>query len=109
MGFSEYQKQSQKTALYPNHGHSFIYPTLRVAGEAGEVVEKIKKAIREDGGKITAERKKALQKEMGDLLWYLAQLVTETGIDLNEVAEGNIAKLLSRKERGVLPGDGDNR
>lgn len=108
MDFVEYQKQSQKTALYPGHGHSFIYPTLGLAGEAGEVVEKIKKAIREDGGEITAERKKALQKEMGDLLWYLSQLATETGIDLNEVAEGNLTKLLSRKERGVLHGDGDN-
>ncbi len=109
MDFSTYQKQSQRTALYPDHGHSFIYPTLGLAGEAGEVVEKIKKAIREDNGEITPARKKALQKEMGDLLWYLSQLATETGINLNEVAEGNIAKLLSRKERGVLHGDGDNR
>jgi NTP pyrophosphatase (non-canonical NTP hydrolase) len=109
MDFSEYQKRSRETAIYPGKDKDFIYPALGVAGEAGEVIEKIKKAVREDSGKITAERKEALQKEMGDLLWYLAQLATETGIDLNQVAEENLAKLLSRKERGKLRGDGDNR
>lgn len=109
MDFSQYQKQSRKTALYPDLGEDFVYPALGVAGEAGEVLENVKKVIRDDGRKITKERKDSLKKEMGDLLWYLAQLATEFNIDLNDVAEENLRKLLSRKERGVLHGDGDNR
>jgi NTP pyrophosphatase (non-canonical NTP hydrolase) len=43
MTFKEYQKKSRKTAIYPNKGKNFIYPTLGVASEAGEVANKIKK------------------------------------------------------------------
>ncbi len=109
MHFSKYQKESRKTALYPDLGEDFVYPALGVAGEAGEVVEKVKKVLRDDGRKITPERKEAIKKEMGDLLWYLAQLATEFDIDLNDVAEENLKNLLSRKKRGTLRGDGDNR
>ncbi len=109
MDFSKYQKESRKTALYPDLGEDFVYPALGVAGEAGEVVENVKKVLRDDGRKITTERKEAIKKEMGDLLWYLAQLATEFDIDLNDVAEENLKKLRSRKKRGTLHGDGDNR
>jgi NTP pyrophosphatase (non-canonical NTP hydrolase) len=109
MTFEEYQKKSRKTALYPGTGGNFIYPVLGLCGESGEVAEKIKKAVRDDGGEITAERKKELEKELGDVLWYLSQLATELGLSLDKIAETNIKKLYSRLDRGKLHGSGDNR
>jgi NTP pyrophosphatase (non-canonical NTP hydrolase) len=69
----------------------------------------VKKALRDDGGVLTEERRAALAAELGDVLWYAAQLATEAGLDLDEIAEDNLAKLLSRKERNVLQGSGDTR
>ncbi len=107
--FSEYQKESRKTAVYPNAGNNFIYPTLGLAGEAGEVAEKIKKVIRDKNGVIDEETKEKIAKELGDVLWYVAQLCTELGLSMEEVARKNLEKLFSRKERGVLHGEGDER
>lgn len=109
MNFEEYQKKSRKTAQYPSVGGNFVYPTLGLAGEAGEVAEKIKKVIRDDGGEVTAEKKKELEKELGDVLWYVSQIATEIGLSLEKIASGNIEKLYSRLERGKLRGSGDDR
>lgn len=109
MTFEEYQVASRKTALYPNTGSNFIYPTLGLVGEAGEVAEKIKKVLRDADGVLTDETREKITKELGDVLWYLAQLSTEIGVQLDDVATQNIAKLQSRLDRGVLHGNGDNR
>lgn len=108
MDLSEYQRLSRRTAEYPREAW-LAYPTLGLASEAGEVAGHAKKAIRDDGGTVSEERKAAMSKELGDVLWYVAQIATELGLDLGEVAEQNLAKLLSRKERGVLSGSGDDR
>lgn len=109
MNFEQYQEKSRVTAKYPNADDNYVYPTLGLAGEAGEVAEKIKKVIRDKGGKIDDETREAIKKELGDVLWYLAQLATELKISLEDVATGNLAKLYDRMERGKLSGDGDNR
>lgn len=109
MDFKEYQEKSRKTAGYPAIGHPLIYPTLGLVNEAGEVAGKIKKVFRDKGGQINEETREALQAELGDVLWYLAQICTELGLSLEEVAEANIAKLYDRLDRGVIRGDGDNR
>ncbi len=109
MTFEEYQINSRKTALYPDLGNNFIYPALGLSGEAGEVSEKIKKIIRDDNGVVTDVKREELKKELGDVLWYIAQLCTEFGLKMDEVAEFNVEKLRSRRERGVLHGSGDNR
>lgn len=113
MNFADYQTESRKTAIYMNAGNNFVYPTLGLAGETGEVVEKIKKLMRNDGiveaKDIDSEKKAELKKEIGDVLWYAAQLCTELGIEMNECAELNIEKLQNRQERGVLHSEGDNR
>jgi NTP pyrophosphatase (non-canonical NTP hydrolase) len=109
MDFDEYQKKSSSTAVYPDIGRNFIYPTLGLADESGEVVGKIKKVIRDDGGVMTEDKKIEIKKELGDVLWYLSQLATELNIKLSDVAEANIEKLASRMDRGVLQGSGDNR
>ncbi|HEX3692744.1 MAG TPA: nucleoside triphosphate pyrophosphohydrolase family protein [Solirubrobacteraceae bacterium] len=108
MDLSEYQRLSRRTAEYPREAW-IAYPALGLAGEAGEVAEHAKKAIRDDRGTISDERKSAMAKELGDVLWYVAQVATELGLDLDQIAEQNLAKLLSRQERGVLSGSGDDR
>ena len=109
MTFQEYQDEARKTAIYPNKDNNFIYPTLGLAGEAGEVAEKIKKVIRDGNGIVTEEKKTEITKELGDVLWYVANLAKELGISMDDVAQKNIEKLQSRQQRGELHGSGDNR
>jgi NTP pyrophosphatase (non-canonical NTP hydrolase) len=109
MDFSDYQGKSRKTAKYPAIGHPVIYPVLGLVNEAGEVAGKIKKVFRDRDGQISEETRQALKAELGDVLWYIAQVATELNLSLDEIAEHNIAKLYDRRERGKIQGDGDNR
>jgi len=109
MNFNDYQNKSRKTAKYPAIGHPVIYPALGLVNETGEVAGKIKKVFRDKGGEISEETRSALKAELGDVLWYVAQVCTELDLSLDEVAEYNIEKLYSRLERGTIRGDGDNR
>jgi NTP pyrophosphatase (non-canonical NTP hydrolase) len=108
MELSDYQRLSRRTAEYPREAW-LAYPALGLAGEAGEVAEHAKKAIRDDGGSVTEERRAAMAKELGDVLWYVAQIASELGLELEDIAHGNLEKLLSRQRRGVLSGSGDER
>ena len=105
---SDYQQLSRRTAEYPRQAW-LTYPALGLAGEAGEVAEHAKKAIRDDAGTVSDERRASMAKELGDVLWYVAQLASELGLDLDQLAEANLEKLLSRQRRGVLSGNGDDR
>ena len=105
---SEYQRLSRRTAEYPREAW-LTYPALGLSGEAGEVAEHAKKAIRDDAGAISDARRQAMARELGDVLWYVAQLASELELDLSEIAETNLEKLLSRQRRGVLSGSGDDR
>ena len=107
--FNIYQRESRKTWNLIRTDHAIAYPTLGLCNEAGEVAGKIKKIFRDRGGKITEEDRQALKQELGDVLWYLAQICTELDISLEEVAAANLEKLFSRLERGTIGGDGDNR
>jgi NTP pyrophosphatase (non-canonical NTP hydrolase) len=108
MELSEYQRLSRRTAEYPREAW-LAYPALGLAGEAGEVAEHAKKALRDDGGEVSEQRRAAMAKELGDVLWYVSQLASELGLDLDEIAQVNLDKLLSRQRRGVLSGSGDER
>lgn len=108
MELSEYQRLSRRTAEYPREAW-LAYPALGLSGEAGEVAEHAKKAIRDDGGEITDARRAAMAKELGDVLWYVAQLASELELTLEDIAQANLQKLLSRQRRGVLSGSGDDR
>jgi NTP pyrophosphatase (non-canonical NTP hydrolase) len=86
-----------------------VYPTLGLTNEAGEVAGKIKKIFRDKAGEFSPAEREALKGELGDVLWYLAQVCTELEISLDEVAKHNLEKLFSRQERGKIGGGGDNR
>jgi NTP pyrophosphatase (non-canonical NTP hydrolase) len=105
---SEYQRLSRSTARYPRK-EALTYPALGLAGEAGEFADHAKKVIRDDDGEVTPQRREAMAKELGDVLWYVAQLASELGLELEQVAQDNLDKLLSRQRRGVLSGSGDER
>ncbi len=104
-----YQRESRKTWSLIHTDHPIVYPTLGLVNEAGELAGKVKKIFRDKGGKIGEEDRDALKYELGDVLWYLAQIATELDLSLQEVAEANLEKLFSRLERGKIGGEGDNR
>lgn len=104
--FSAYQKEAMKTRIYPADDN-LVYSALGLAGEAGELANKVKKIVRGDTNR--ADLIAGIKGEMGDVLWYLAALAEDIGVDLADVAQENIEKIKSRQERGVTRGDGDNR
>jgi NTP pyrophosphatase (non-canonical NTP hydrolase) len=108
ISFAEYSVRASRTAQYPGD-KAIEYLGLGLASEAGEVAGHVKKAVRDDSGVITLERKAAMVAELGDCLWYLAELSRSLGVTLNYVAMKNLEKLESRRDRGVIKGEGDER
>jgi len=120
--FNEYQDDATKTAIYPGFGNytsiamlselerlaPLLYLGCKLAGESGEVAEKIAKALR-DGVDDQQAWSLDLAKELGDILWYVSQVARELGYQFADVASGNLDKLADRQRRGVLGGSGDNR
>ena len=102
--FADYKEAIDPLVLYPRKTQleALQYVVLGLNGEAGEVAEQIKKAMRNDGGELTPDRIKSLKKEVGDVLWYLTRLADELGTSLTEIAQINVEKLYSRKEKGNL-------
>jgi len=111
MELNEYQNLATKTAIYPGQ-NSFVglnYTVLGLCGESGEVAEKVKKIIRDHNLIINEERRNALIKELGDLMWYISNTAKELNMTLEEICQSNLEKLSDRKERNVLKGSGDDR
>lgn len=117
---NKYQKEAHKTAKYSgalivNENESkvgvgdYVYPALGLAEEAGEVAGKFAKAVRDESGIISDERKEAIIKELGDVCWFIAELCTLMEVDLETVMQKNLDKLADRAKRGVISGSGDNR
>ena len=109
MHFQAYQERCRETARYPQVGANPIYPTLGLCGEAGEVADKVKKVLRDREGRFDDAVRDDLKLELGDVLWYVAQLASELDLSLSEIAEANLAKLASRAARNVISGSGDRR
>lgn len=117
---NQYQDLAVRTAVYPGAGTgsdtAVSYVGFKLAGETGEVMEKIAK-FRWRGDPLPettnlpreAYIREVVKKELGDALWYIAALAFEHGLTLEDIATANVAKLSSRKERGVLKGSGDDR
>ena len=103
-----YQQVAKQTAIYPRE-QAIIYPTLGLTGEAGEVANKVKKIIRDDGNKINEGLVQEISAEIGDCLWYISVLADDIGIKLSDIANANLIKLANRKEKGTIHGSGDTR
>ena len=103
MTFGDYQIEARKTAIYPDE-HQIVYPALGLAGEAGEVANKVKKMLRDGNFK-----REDVAAEVGDCLWYIAALCRDLNFDMGYIARCNLDKLHSRMERGTIKGSGDKR
>lgn len=113
MTFEEYQKKAV-TTLLTDHDFGvldaqFIAQVLGLVGESGEFADKVKKLIRDKNGQLNEADKKELLKELGDVLWYVGVIAHLLDSDMSDVAQTNLDKLQSRKERSILKGSGDNR
>lgn len=116
ISFDSYQSKTGATAVYPGQGYplGLLYAAIGAGNEAGEILGKVKKAIRDDGlasdvDILTDDRRAQILDEVGDVLWYLARVCEELDASLEGVAENNLRKLNDRLERGVIAGSGDNR
>ena len=111
--FVERANLDEETADLLALSSTFLYPASKLAGEAGEVAEKLAKLTRDKGiclyEDIPSEDRTALVKELGDVLWYVSDIASNLGVPLSQVMEANLEKLFGRKERGTLSGDGDDR
>lgn len=104
MNFTEYQ---QKAMAFRLPSANSEYAIINLAGEVGEVLSLEAKLIR-DGGSIDEYRAK-LKKELGDVLWHVAAIAKDNGMDLNDIAVGNIDKLANRQKNNTIQGNGDDR
>ena len=106
--FNAYQRSASKTAIYPIE-HRILYPALGLAGEAGEVANKVKKLIRDGPDGRPKDWREQISSEIGDVLWYCAALATDLNLTLGMIASQNEKKLSARKNAGTIGGSGDNR
>lgn len=104
MELNKYQKKATETAIFPKGNKGLYYCTLGLAGEAGEVANKVKKFIRD--GKFDSV---GIIDEVGDVLWYVSQIARLLCIDLNSIGKLNLRKLKDRQKRNKIKGRGDNR
>lgn len=112
MNFDDFQETSASTAHWrdgQDEQYKQMYLCLGLAGETGELIEKVKKMIRNDDGVLSDETRKLIKLEVGDVLWYLSQLSRELDISFQDAAQANIEKLADRRTRGVIRSAGDMR
>ena len=86
-----------------------FYATTGLAGEAGEVANKVKKILRDNGGIVDPEIRQRVLGELGGVAWYLTAVAEEFDLRIEDVLNFNYDQITSRQERDVLKGDGDDR
>lgn len=109
MTLDEYQIKARSTGGLVDAIHPLAYATLGLTNEAGEFAGKVKKVFRDHDGNLSEQLHQSLVAELGDVLWYLAEISSELDIKLSAAANMNLEKLRDRVERGVLFGTGDDR
>jgi NTP pyrophosphatase (non-canonical NTP hydrolase) len=115
----DWQAACEATAVYPGMGTlpGLMYCALGLAGEGGEVAEEVKRAYRNqesvDDGLVTDKRSEKIEDELGDVLWYVAQICNELDLRMDQVMLRVANKLRDRRERHALasgdPGGGAAR
>lgn len=110
MTLNEYQEAAHVTSKSTQiGGNGWLYPAIGLASESGELLGKMKKVFRDNGGVLGNTRRTEMAAELGDILWYIAETATQLDFDLNDIAAGNLTKLADRANRGVIGGSGDER
>ncbi len=120
----EYAAMTRKAALYRDEVDALVrdssaddiarmlkifYASTGLAGEAGEVCNKVKKILRDNRGILNDEMKQKLLGELGGVAWYLVALTEELGFKIEEVLDYNLSQILDRLERNTIKGEGDDR
>ena len=105
----QYEEQMATSKDYPVDKLSLIYPALGLNGEAGEVAEKVKKCWRDNNGVFTEDIKKAILKELADVLWYIWACADDMGYTLDDVLLTSMKKVKERQETNTVHGSGDDR
>lgn len=101
LSFRDYQREAATTDLAAGQDlKAIMVPLLGLAGEAGSLLSEYKKFLRE--GERYKPFTDQVSEEIGDILWYLANIAQKAGLDLQEIAEENLGKLRQR-----WPQDGD--
>jgi NTP pyrophosphatase (non-canonical NTP hydrolase) len=101
---NEYQEKALATAS--DGGSELIQRVLGLAGESGEIADKIKRWLRDHDGDLASLDRKILAAELGDTLWYVAALADFLGYRLDDVAQDNIARRADRQKRRAPGGGG---
>lgn len=111
MQFDEYQQLAARTGFKGDEDRNYVlmYLSMGLAGETGEVIEKLKHSIRDNGGEVSSEKRVLLKKEIGDVLWYASQIARALDLSFDDIARHNIEKLADRASRGVIKSEGDER
>lgn len=110
MNLNTYQRLAHNTSQNTTvGGDALVYPILGLLGEAGELANKVKKVHRDNSGILGDDARVVIAEELADCLWYAAEICTQLGYDLDDICVMNLEKLASRKQRGVIGGNGDNR
>ena len=106
--FNSYQRIASETAIYDDK-FKISYPALGLAGEAGEVANKVKKLMRDGLENMPPTWRDDIASEIGDVLWYCAALATDLNLSLGTIAGLNQAKLHKRMSENKIGGSGDDR
>ena len=112
MTLNQYQTEAMRTAsgvTNASNENLILNGAMGLCGESGEVADKIKKIYRDNNGIISEDNKEQLVKEMGDVLWYLANMATDLNVTLEDVARKNLEKIQIRQQKNLIHGEGDNR
>lgn len=117
LSLNEYQRRAMTTCMESCGNHAYML--MGLVGEVGELFSKLAKWIRKERlfvndndfnlKDLSDQEKYDLKAELADCQWFIAGIANSMGWDLQDIGESNLAKLASRKERGVIDGEGDNR
>lgn len=95
MDLNDFQREANRTDQRPgNEEGALLFPVIGLSSEIGSLVRHVKKRLRDgDAHELFSDE---MAEELGDVLWYVANLAEKLGLDLDEVARRNLRKVAGR-------------